>query len=114
MEKLKRRHRAVILEHNYQPGEVKDMADFRGDSLGLSTKAAETGIIYALKKANSNAEFIAASERAICPNMKKITLDKVIGSLQDMQHKVTVPDEIRVKVKKTLDRMVGILPVRQQ
>ena len=44
--------------------------------------------------------------------MKKITLDKVIGSLQDMQHKVTVPDEIRVKAKKTLDRMVGILPVR--
>ena len=44
--------------------------------------------------------------------MKKITLDKVIGSLQDMQHKVTVPDEIRVKVKKVLDTMFGILPAR--
>ena len=31
----------------------------------------------ALKKQNTGAEFIAASEKAICPNMKKITLEKV-------------------------------------
>jgi len=74
--------------------------------------ATETGIIHALKKQNSQAEFIPASERAVCPNMKKITLDKVIGSLEDMQYKVTVPEEIRIKAKRSLDRMVEILPLK--
>jgi len=72
--------------------------------------ATETGIIHALKKQNPQAEFIPASERAVCPNMKKITLDKVIGSLEDMQYKVTVPQDIRVKAKRSLDKMVEILP----
>ena len=72
--------------------------------------ATETGIIHALKKQNPNAEFIAASEKAICPNMKKITMEKVVWALEDMQYKVTVPEEIRVKAKKALDKMVEVLP----
>jgi quinolinate synthase len=72
--------------------------------------ATEIGMIHALKKQNPQAEFTAASDRAICPNMKKITLDKIIGSLQDLQFKVTVPEEIRTKAKKALDRMVEVLP----
>jgi len=72
--------------------------------------ATEKGIIHALKKRNPNAKFIAASERMICPNMKKISVDKVIASLHDMCYEVTVPEEIRVKAKKSLDRMVAVLP----
>ena len=37
---LKRQRNAVILAHNYQPGEVQDIADFTGDSLELARKAA--------------------------------------------------------------------------
>jgi len=37
---LKRERNAIILAHNYQPGEVQDIADFTGDSLELARKAA--------------------------------------------------------------------------
>ena len=74
--------------------------------------ATETGMIYALKKQNPEAEFIAASDRAICPNMKMISLEKIVWSLEDMQYKVAIADEIRIKAKKALDRMVEVLPAK--
>ena len=42
IQELKRRRRAVILAHNYQLAEVQDIADYVGDSLGLSRQAAAT------------------------------------------------------------------------
>ena len=40
---LKKRRNAVILAHNYQTADIQEIADYVGDSLGLSYKAAETG-----------------------------------------------------------------------
>lgn len=41
IDELKRQRNAVILVHNYQPGEIQDIGDHVGDSLGLSRTAAE-------------------------------------------------------------------------
>ncbi len=74
--------------------------------------ATETGIIHALKKRNPAAEYIAASEKAICPNMKRIALEKVLWSLEDMRYEIVVPEEIRVRAKRALDRMVETSPTK--
>ena len=80
--------------------------------------ATETGIIHSLKKENPEAEFMPASSKAACPNMKKISLEKILWSLEDMdnltgaksQYRVTVPEEIRKKAKRALERMVEVIP----
>jgi quinolinate synthase len=112
---------AIVIAHPECTEPVKKLADqllSTGQMLEFAGKssakrfivATETGMIYPLKKQNPEAEFIAASDRAICPNMKKITLEKVAWSLEDMQYKITVSQEVRIKAKKALDRMVEILP----
>lgn len=112
---------AIVMAHPECAEPVKKLADqllSTGQMLEFVRKekakrfivATEAGMTYPLKKQNPKAEFIAASNRAICPNMKKITLEKVAWSLEDMQYKITVPEGIRIKAKKALDRMVEILP----
>ena len=51
----------------------------------------EMGIIYRLKKENPGKKFIPVSEQAICPNMKLITLEKILWSLEEMAPEVKVP-----------------------
>jgi len=112
---------AIVMTHPECTEPVKELSDqilstgqmlkfVKTSSAKRFIVATEIGMIHALKKQNPQTQFIAASDKAICPNMKKITLDKIIGSLQGLQYKVTVPEEIRMKAKKALDRMVEILP----
>jgi quinolinate synthase len=68
----------------------------------------ELGIIHRLKKENPGKRFIPVSEQAICPDMKLITLEKVLWSLEDMSPEVKVPREIRLKAKAAVDKMLKI------
>ena len=68
----------------------------------------EMGIVYRLKKENPGKKFIPVSEQAICPNMKLITLEKVLWPLEEMAPQVNVPEKIRVKAKAAVDRMLAV------
>jgi quinolinate synthase len=68
----------------------------------------EIGIIYRLRKENPGKSFIPVSEQAVCPNMKLITLEKVLWSLEEMAPVVKVPEKIRLKAKKAVDRMLAV------
>jgi quinolinate synthase len=114
---------AIVMAHPECTEPVKALADevlSTGGMLKFVSKsgakrfvvATEIGMLHPLKKLRPDAEFIAASGRAICHNMKKITLEKVVWSLEDMKYKVTVPQNVREKAKMALDRMIEILPAR--
>jgi len=68
----------------------------------------ETGIIYRLRKENPGKTFVPASDRAVCPNMKRITLEKVLWSLQEMHHRIIVPEDIRVRALGSVTHMLEI------
>jgi quinolinate synthase len=68
----------------------------------------EIGIIHRLRKENPGKRFIPASEQAICPRMKLITLEKILWSLEEMAPQVKVPEEIRLKAKLAVDKMLEI------
>ncbi len=66
----------------------------------------ETGLIYRLRKENPDKLFYPASEEALCPNMKLITLEKVLWSLEDMQYEVVIEENIRQKARQAVERML--------
>jgi len=68
----------------------------------------EIGILHRLKKENPEKTFIPASTKVVCPNMKKITLEKVLWSLEDMKPEIKVPEDIRIRARSTLDKMLAL------
>lgn len=71
--------------------------------------ATEVGIIYRLKKDNPDKEFYSASEAAVCPNMKRTTQEKILWALEELKVEVKVPDDVRLRAKKAIDRMLEIV-----
>ena len=110
---------ALFMCHPECRPDVVDLADHVCSTSGMYTYARESsaqtfivgtemGILYRLKKENPGKRFILPSRSLICPNMKLITLEDVLEALQGMERVVTVPEEIRIPAKKTLDRMLAI------
>jgi len=68
--------------------------------------ATEPGMVYPLQKEHPDKEFYAATELAICRNMKMVTLEKLLRSLEDMDHQVELPESIIHKAQKSINNMI--------
>lgn len=117
--RLKNEHpHAKVIVHPECRSEIAALADAVLSTGGMIRFARETdvqeiiigteiGIIHRLKKENPGKRFIPASEQAVCPRMKLITLDTILWSLESMQNIVKVPERIRIKAKRAVDRMLA-------
>jgi quinolinate synthase len=69
--------------------------------------ATEEGLLHRLRKENPAKTFYRASPFAVCPNMKKNTLEKVLFCLRDMQPAVSVAEPIASLARKSIEQMLA-------
>jgi quinolinate synthase len=70
--------------------------------------ATEIGMLHPLRMAAPDVSFIPANPNASCKYMKMITLPKLRDALREMKYEVRVPEEIAVRAKVPIDRMVAL------
>lgn len=120
IEKARQAHpEAAVMAHPECPPEVVAMADAALSTSGMiryaqasdNTEfimATETGMLYPLQKANPDKRFYSASKRMICTDMKKITLADIVRSLENMEGRVKVPEDIRGPALQAVQRMIDL------
>jgi quinolinate synthase len=110
---------APVLAHPECPKGVRDIADqvlstggmcryVKGRTEPVFIIGTETGIIHRLQKENPEKQFIPVLESAVCPNMKKTTLEKVLWSLKENQTVVRVEDPIASRARKSIEAMLAV------
>lgn len=108
---------ANVVVHPECPPEVIDLADAVRSTSGMLRYVketdvkefiigTETGIIYRMKKENPDKMFYPVRQDFICVNMKKITLEKVLASLEEEKHRIIVPEDIRAKALNAIEGMI--------
>jgi quinolinate synthase len=70
--------------------------------------ATEIGMLHPLRMAAPDVSFIPANPKASCKYMKMITLPKLRDALREMKYEVRVPEEIAVRARVPIDRMVAL------
>ncbi|MFW6304511.1 MAG: quinolinate synthase NadA [Candidatus Saliniplasma sp.] len=109
---------AEVVVHPECRPEVVDMADYAESTAGILKRAYRTDkkhmIIgtekemgYRLKKEVPDKEYHFPGDPT-CQNMKRITLEKVVNSLEELEPVMTVDDELARRARKPLERMVEI------
>ena len=110
---------AVFMAHPECPPEIIDMADAALSTSGMIRYAMESksrsfivgteiGLLYPLKKANPDKFFYPASLNMECSDMKKITLEDIVRSLEFMEGEVKVPEDIQRPALKAVQRMIDL------
>jgi len=118
--KLRREYpQAKVVVHPECKPEVIALADEALSTGGMQRFAQQTAaseiiigteidMLHRLRKENPGKKFIPASEQAVCPNMKLITLEKILWSLEEMAPEIKVPEETRIRAKVAVDKMLEI------
>lgn len=70
--------------------------------------ATEQGILYQLRKDNPDKEFFFPDYEFICTDMKLTTLQDVYNCLDNLQPRITVPEDIRLSAHAALERMLAV------
>lgn len=110
---------ALVMVHPECRPEVVALADMVSSTAGMLRFARESearefiigteiGILHPLRKQCPDKKFHIASNKLVCPNMKKTTLDKVYRSLVNLEPRVTVSEEIRERAISCLKRMLEV------
>lgn len=110
---------AKVLVHPECTMSVIGTADYVGSTSGIIDYATasdaeefiictEIGILYQLKKNNPHKKFYIANKNQVCPNMKKISLQKVAYALENEINQVEVDDETRTKAVLALEKMLEL------
>lgn len=110
---------APILVHPECTLDVVEMADYIGSTSGIIDVATsseaeefiictEMGVLYELKQKNPGKRFYSAGHRQFCPNMKRITLEKVADALEQMKNVIEMDEDMRIRANKPLERMLEL------
>lgn len=68
----------------------------------------EEGLLHRLRQENPNKSFYLLSNSQICTDMKKTTLETLVQTMELRQNIITVPEEVRIKAKQAVDRMLDV------
>jgi quinolinate synthase len=112
---------ALVLAHPECTKDVLELADFIGSTSEIIDYATESendsfiictemGIFFELGQKNPQKKFYSVGHRQFCPNMKKITLEKVEAVLEHMEdaEEVELPEELRRQAYEPLNRMLEL------
>jgi quinolinate synthase len=120
IEQLRKIHLdAVVMVHpevNPAVAEIADVVLGTGGMLRYVKESAATtfivgteiGMVYRLKREFPDRQFVAASKHALCPNMKKITLEKVVAALERLEPAISVAPDVAGRARAAIQRMVEI------
>jgi quinolinate synthase len=97
-----------MLKYAEQAERAAEGQDGRGRIRREAVVATETGMLYPLRMAAPDIDFIPANAEASCVYMKMITLPKLRDALREMKFEVRVPEEIATRARIPIDRMVAI------
>jgi quinolinate synthase len=110
---------ALVMAHPECTEDALELADFIGstseiiDYVTASDRdvfiiCTEMGIFYELMQKNPNKKFYSVGHRQFCPNMKKVSLAKVLASLESLENPVELDEELRLKANLPLKRMLEL------
>lgn len=119
LEAKKARPNALVLAHPECTMDVLEVSDFIGSTSEIINYATassakeflictEMGVFFELMQKNPDKKFYSVGHRQFCPNMKLVTMDKVINALQTMEPEVILPDDMMEKALVPLQRMLEL------